>query len=91
MVAHIGGVAAFPIPEGYTLYVADDSIGNGDTATDDIVADANNAAAEKAAAEKALADEPYNAGYSSTCACPSPFCGSYTSLAHSPTAVCWRK
>ena len=66
MVAHIGGVAAFPIPEGYTLYVADDSIGNGDTSTDDIVADANNAAAEKAAAEKALSDEPYNAGYPST-------------------------
>ena len=72
MVAHIGGVAAFPIPEGYTLYVADDSIGNGDTATDDIVADANNAAAEKAAAEKALADEPYNAGYSSTVTSASP-------------------
>ena len=71
MVAHIGGVAAFPIPEGYTLYVADDSIGNGDTATDDIVADANNAAAERAAAEKALADEPYNAGYSSTASNPS--------------------
>ena len=72
MVAHIGGVAAFPIPEGYTLYVADDSIGNGDTSTDDIVADANNAAAEKAAAEKALADEPYNAGYSSTVTSASP-------------------
>tara|TARA_R110002073_G_scaffold133155_2_gene280416 strand:+ start:841 stop:3894 length:3054 start_codon:yes stop_codon:yes gene_type:complete len=66
MVAHIGGVAAFPIPEGYTLYVADDSIGNGDTATDDIVADANNAVAEKA-----LADEAYNAGYSSTATDPS--------------------
>ena len=66
MVAHIGGVAAFPIPEGYTLYVADDSIGNGDTATDDIVADANNAVAEKA-----LADEAYNAGYPSTATDPS--------------------
>ena len=47
MIPFIGGVATFPIPDGYFLYTGKDSVGSGDTPADDIVADANTATEEK--------------------------------------------
>jgi hypothetical protein len=46
MIPFIGGVATFPIPDGYFLYTGEGSVGTGTTPTDDIVADTNAATQE---------------------------------------------
>ena len=46
MIPFIGGVATFPIPDGYFLYTGEGSVGTGNTPTDDIVADTNAATQE---------------------------------------------
>jgi hypothetical protein len=47
MIPFIGGVATFPIPDGYFLYTGEGSVGTGTTPTDDIVADTNTATQER--------------------------------------------
>jgi len=46
MIPFIGGVATFPIPDGYFLYTGEGSVGTGNTPVDDIVADTNAATQE---------------------------------------------
>ena len=46
MIPFIGGVATFPIPDGYFLYTGEGSVGTGTTPTDAIVADTNAATQE---------------------------------------------
>ena len=46
MIPFIGGVATFPIPDGYFLYTGEGSVGTGHTPVDDIVADTNAATQE---------------------------------------------
>ncbi len=46
MIPFIGGVATFPIPDGYFLYTGEGSVGTGNTPVDDIVADTNTATQE---------------------------------------------
>ena len=48
LIPFIGGKAAFPIPDGYTLYTGTDApVGSGTTPTDSIVADTNTATQER--------------------------------------------
>jgi len=46
LIPFLDGKAMFSIPEGYTLYTGEGSIGTGTTPVDDIVADTNNATQE---------------------------------------------
>ena len=46
MIPFIGGVATFPIPDGYFLYTGEGSVGTRNTPVDDIVADTNAATQE---------------------------------------------